>query len=299
MSGHRHRALILSLLIVILAGPALARATSIDYVGTYVWSLPDADFGGFSAIEISEGGTRFHALTDRAQIRWGEIERDAEGRIRALHVSGRAVLQDSQGRMLRPGWQGDSEGLALDPLGGGFWVSFEGLDRVAYYDDADAPATRLPIAEGFRDLPVNRGLEALAADAHGTLYTLPELLPEGGDAFPVWRFRDGVWDQPFSLPGNSAWQAVGADIGPDGRLYLLERSFQGILGFRSRIRRFSLSETGLSDEETLLESGRLQYDNLEGISAWDDGVGIRLTMISDDNFMSFQRTELVEYRIRD
>ena len=36
-----------------------------------------------------------------------------------------------------------------------------------------------------------------------------------------------------------------------------------------------------------------------GIAVWEDGQGIRITMISDDNFLFLQRTELVEYRIRD
>lgn len=40
------------------------------------------------------------------------------------------------------------------------------------------------------------------------------------------------------------------------------------------------------------------HDNLEGISVWQDPDGrIRLTMISDDNFMVFQRTEIVEYAV--
>ena len=115
--------------------------------------------------------------------------------------------------------------------------------------------------------------------------------------FPVWRWRDGVWDQPFSVPRSGDWLAVGADIGPDGRLYLLERDFKGLLGFRSRVRRFDISDSGLSHETVLLESRPLQYDNLEGISVWRDAQDIRLTLISDDNFGMLQRTELVEYRV--
>ena len=295
MPGCRHRSLIFGLLLSTLALPAFGKA-SVEYVGTYVWSLPEADFGGFSAIEISDDGSRFHILSDRAQIRWGEVERDAAGRIRGLAMSGRARLQDSKGQMLEPGWLGDSEGLATAP-DGGFWVSFEGLDRVAYYADLDRPATRLPVPDAFEKLPINRGLEALAVDAEGSLFTIPELIGEGADSFPVWRYRGGKWDQPFRLPGSSKWQAVGADIGPDGRLYLLERHFRGLLGFQSRVRRFVMGDDGLSDEEVLLESSTLQYDNLEGISAWSDGIGIRLTMVSDDNFLAVQRTELVEYRV--
>lgn len=278
-----------------LALPAYGNV-AIEYIGTYVWSRPEADFGGFSGIEISDGGTEFHVLSDRATIRWGHIERDTSGRIRGMRLDGSARLQDSKGNALKPGWTGDSEGLALGS-NGQLWISFEGLDRVARYDDPDRPAIRLPVPDAFEKLPVNRGLEALAITPDGALLAIPELLNTDEDSFPVWRFQHGTWDQFSRIPGSDKWQSVGADIGPDGRLYLLERHFRGILGFQSRVRSFMLSDKGLSDEEVLLESTTFQYDNLEGISVWNDGIGIRITMISDDNFWSIQRTELVEYRV--
>ena len=63
------------------------------------------------------------------------------------------------------------------------------------------------------------------------------------------------------------------------------------------MRRFDLTEAGLANEAVLLESYPLRYDNLEGISVWRDDMGIRITLISDDNFGFLQRTELVEFRL--
>ncbi|WBU63710.1 esterase-like activity of phytase family protein [Paracoccus aerodenitrificans] len=295
MPGRRYRTLILPFLISILASPSFA-AASVEYIGTFVWSLSEDDFGGFSGIEIADDGNSFHVISDRARIRWGMIERDSSGRIRNMRMAGRAHLQDSAGTALLPGRLGDSEGLAIAP-DGTIWVSFEGLDRVARYDDVDRPATRIDIPDAWQSIPTNEGFEALAITADGTLLTLPEYAIGEQTSFPVWRYANGSWDQPFSLPGSEKWQAVGADIGPDGKFYLLERNFRGLLGFQSRVRRFTFSDDGFSDEEPILESNTLQYDNLEGISVWDDGQGIRITMISDDNFLAIQRTELVEYRI--
>jgi hypothetical protein len=46
----------------------------------------------------------------------------------------------------------------------------------------------------------------------------------------------------------------------------------------------------------LLRSAAGTHDNLEGLAVWRDvGGHIRLTMISDDNFRFFQKTEFVEY----
>lgn len=296
MPGRRYRSLICALLISACAAPVSGGAR-VEYVGTYVWSLPDADFGGFSGIEISDDGARFHVISDRAWVRWGGIERDHDGRIRGLAMSGRAQLQDSGGKPLLPGRLGDSEGLAMAPDGTA-WISFEGLDRIARYDDFDRPATRMPIPPEWDEIRINEGFEALAVTPEGDLLTLPEYAPDDRE-FPVWRYRKGAWDQPFSIPADPDWQAVGADFGPDGRLYLLERNFRGLLGFRSRVRRFSLDDGGVTAADTLLTTGTLQYDNLEGIAVWADGLGIRLTMISDDNFLPVQRTELVEYRVTD
>ncbi len=278
------------------ADPAPSAGPRVEHVATYVWRMEDEQFGGFSGIEISADGSRFTALSDRASIRWGSVERDAEGRIRGMEPAGRARLRDSAGKPLIPGRQGDSEGLAV-AADGTIWISFEGLTRVARYDTPDSPAQPLPRPPAFKAMQGNSSLEALAILPDGTLLTLPERSGQLTRPFPVWRWRDGKWDQPFSIPRSGDWLAVGADVGPDGRFYLLERDFKGLLGFRSRVRRFDLTPQGVTNERVLLETRPLQYDNLEGISVWHDGSGIRLTMISDDNFNWFQRTELVEYRV--
>ena len=296
LAGLTLAALMVTGSMVAATDPAPLHTPATDHVGTYVWSMDDETFGGFSGIEISDDGSRFTVLSDRSEIRWGRVVRDADGRIERLEPSGQAHLMDSNGKWLQPGWQGDSEGLAID-ADGTIWVSFEGLTRVVRYDTPESPAKPLSRPPEFKSMQRNSSFEALAVMADGTLLTLPERSGQLTRPFPVWRWRDGVWDQPFSVPRSGDWLAVGADIGPDGRLYLLERDFRGLLGFRSRVRRFDISDSGLSHETVLLESRPLQYDNLEGISVWRDAQDIRLTLISDDNFGMLQRTELVEYRV--
>ena len=296
LAGLALAALLVSGSTAVAADPAPLPAPVTDHVGTYVWSMDDETFGGFSGIEISADGSRFTALGDRSELRWGRVERDADGRIDSLHPTGQAHLMDSNGKWLQPGWLGDSEGLAIDATGA-IWISFEGLSRVVRYDQPGHPAKPLSRPPEFKSMQRNSSFEALAVMADGTLLTLPERSGQLTRPFPVWRWRNGSWDQPFSIPRSGDWLAVGADIGPDGRFYLLERDFKGLLGFRSRVRRFDISDSGLAHESVLLETYPLQYDNLDGISVWRDAQGIRLTLISDDNFGMFQRTELVEYRV--
>lgn len=298
MSHRRRRALIAALSVLLSAACVSAPAATLDYVGTYVWRDGDPRFGGFSGLEIGADGRSFHALTDRANLFWGSVERDAAGRIRHMNIAGRSTLRDSVGKPLRAGYLGDSEGLAIDARGR-IWVSFEGLNRIVRHDDPDAPAKPMPRPPKLLELRKNQGFEALAIAPDGMLVTMPERSLGGDSGFPVLTVHKRKWDQPYAIPQDGRWLPVGSDFGPDGWFYLLERDFQGLLGFSSRIRRMRLGPEGPSEIEVLLETSPLQYDNLEGLSVWQDGQGIRLTMISDDNFLFVQRTELVEYRLRE
>ncbi|WP_254367981.1 esterase-like activity of phytase family protein [Paracoccus sp. Z118] len=281
-----------------LASSPAPAPLSVEHVGTFVWRVPEEDFGGFSGIEVSDDGSTYTVLSDRAMLRWGSIHRDRQGRIREMTAAGAARLRDQKGKPLPPGWIGDSEGMAIGPEGE-IYVSFEGMVRVARYDTPDSPSTPIEGHPGFRKLSRNTALEALAILPGGALLTIPEARPAGAKEYPVWVRRDGEWTIPWTIPHLDGFAPVAADIGPDGRLYLLERDFKGLMGFASRVRRFDLGEGALGPGRILLTTRFRQYDNLEGLSVWDDGLGLRLTMISDDNFVFLQRTEIVEYRIRE
>lgn len=234
----------------------------VSHVGTYVWSMGDELFGGFSGIRLTADGSAFTVLSDRASLRWGGVTRDEQGVITGMQVQGIARLKDSQGAFLPPGWKGDSEGLAID-RDGKLWVSFEGLSRVVSYATPESPAEPLPRPPAFKQMQRNSSLETLAIAPDGDILTLPERSGGVTRPFPVYRYRNGTWDQPWSIPRSGDFLAVDADFGPDGRFYLLERDFMGLLGFRSRVRRFDFGPEGLSHEQVLLVSGPLQYDNLE------------------------------------
>ena len=48
-----------------------------------------------------------------------------------------------------------------------------------------------------------------------------------------------------------------------------------------------------------MQTRTFRHDNLEGISVWRAPDGLRMTLISDDNYRWMQRTEIVEYRVDD
>lgn len=280
---------ILCLLALFRAVPVYADAT---LLGIFHWNVTDPNFGGFSGIELTDDGGQFVAISDRGYVASGVINRNGPAisgveitALRSLLGPTRAPLADKYS---------DSEGLAIGP-DGRLHISFEGKDGVRSFTGIDQPGSPLLSSPAFVDLQPNASLEALAIGPDGALYTMPERSGLATRPFPVFRFKSGVWDQPFEIPRTGPFLISGADVGPDGRLYILERDFAGI-GFRNRIRRFALDG---SEEELVLRTAVRTHDNLEGISVWEDGDGLRMTLISDDNFRLFQRTEIVEYRLTD
>ncbi len=267
-----------------------------DYVASVTWATSEHRMGGFSGLEIWDNGHAFTTISDRGGLITGRFQRRA-GKITGISASPPAAITSISGQRLVGEWA-DSEGLARRP-DGRLYISFEGQHRVLGYDRLDM-ALHVPNSTAISAIPnSNSGLEALAIDTTGRLYAIPERSGRLTRPFPVWRLDGDRWDQVFTLPREGGFLVVGADFGPRGRLYILERAFTGF-GFRSRVRRFTMDNDRITAEETLLETPVLRHDNLEGLAVWRDTDGAtRLTMISDDNFRSIQRTEFVEYKLQD
>ncbi|WP_170360855.1 esterase-like activity of phytase family protein [Ruegeria arenilitoris] len=291
------RSLAIQLIATLLAGAVWAvEVKTATYLNSFVWRHPAEWFGGFSALYISDNGRHMLALSDRSVLVRATIARD-EDDITGVRITGNWPVLSSTGRPLS-GEAGDSEGIAVAP-DGSHYISFESVHRVARYATPDAEARVLPRPKAFENLKLNGSFEALAIDNQGWLYTLPERSrTEAGD-IPVYRWDGQGWSTPFVLSQRGKFLPVSADFGPDGRFYLLERALS-LTGFRTRLRRWQITEDSVGAEENLFTTGTGTHDNLEGLSVWRDDQGrLRATMISDDNFLVLQRTELVEYLLPD
>lgn len=258
----------------LILAPCLATADPLTFQRALLLQSDMPGFGGLSAIEM-QGPDSAIVLSDRGQA--FTLTFDPETRQPTITPS-------TQPRPNR-----DSEGLAY--AAGTLFFSYEGPGRVVAQS-----GKALPIHPDFATFPDNGSLEALAGASDGTLYTLPERSGGSTLPFPIYRYRDKTWTITAYLPRTDGFLPTGADIGPGGLLYILERSFS-LLGFRSRIRRVDLNTDGPT-VETLLTTPLGIHDNLEGLSVWQSDSGATcITMVSDDNFKSFQRNELVEYAL--
>lgn len=281
----------------VVAGLADGACAAAEYVGSFVWKRNWEGFGGFSGIEVDDDGNGFVAIGDRGWIATGGILRE-NGRISEVRGGPPAPLEAPDGGPLGRN-ETDAEGLAIG-IDGRIYVSFEAVHRVWSYGAPDSAAEMLPGHADFEGMQNNSSLEALAIGPDGALYTLPERSGALTRPFQAYRYRDGDWTKPFAIPRRGGFLPVGADFGPDGRLYLLERRLAGLTGFSTRIRSFALAGDRIGDERRVLETVAGTHGNLEGIALWRDGDGaLRITLISDDNFLGFLATEFVEYRLTD
>jgi hypothetical protein len=287
--------LLIAAALALIAGAAAAPAGAprLELDARLVWRDSVAGFGSFSGLEVLDGGSRFVAITDKGHWATGTMDRDGD-RLTGVRLTGFGRLLGVNGQPLA-GEDIDAEGLAIDARGR-FWISFEAFHRIRRYDRIDGPATHVDGHPDFPDLQNNSALEALAIDATGTLYAIPERSGVLDRPFPVFRLRDGRWDRDLRLPRTGAFLVSGADFGPDGRLYLLERDFRWLGGFATRVRHFTLGPQGFDDGTTLLETTFGELDNMEAISVWRDSAGrTRVTLLSDDNWFPLQRTLFAEF----
>jgi hypothetical protein len=296
----RRTRLALGLWLVLLSGlQGSAQPTAPKgLIGSFAWHMRGQDFGGFSAIELSDDGLGFTALSDKALIITGQFVRDADGVITGITAGPLLPLVKGKTKARLTDRLADAEGLAL-AKDGTLFVSFEARARVAVLDPDLGTVKDLPRAPAFATMPNNASLEALAIAPDGTVFTLAEHPPATGD-LPLFRFQGGVWDDSQRVPRVGRFLPVAADFGPDGRLYLLERDFRGIAGFSSRLRRFDMGPNGPTGAKEMFVTPFGLHDNLEGLSVWRDTAGrLRATMIADDNYLFVLRSQIVEYQLPD
>lgn len=276
----------------------------LQFIGGLELTSPDNEaFGGLSGFSW-QSADRFVAISD-------------EGRYmsaRLMLADGRPVGID-QARMdkLPPiakdkkYFKRDSEGL--DIVGNNVWVSYEGSDRLAIYRPQSSGKLNLsktlyPGKAIARLNKGNKGFESIAVGPEGSAHAgSVVILSENVIKKTVrgWIFKDGRY-HAFTLPQVGELRPTDAAFLANGDLVFVERSFSLLGGLKIQLRRIlakDLVPGAIAKTETLFRGDlRYELDNIEGLAVQSlpDGSSI-LTLISDDNFNSLQRTLLLQFSL--
>ena len=187
---------------------------------------------------------------------------------------------------------------SLARQGGRLAIGFERDHRIELLDGGRLTGERRD--RRFESMASNGGLEALASLPDGGLLAIGEQ-PIGG-SFSVFVLRSDGRILSGALPQVERHGVTGADIGPDGLLYLLRRDWSIIAGVSIRIERYRLDADGTPRPDTREVLAAFEsasgIDNMEGIAAWrGPGGAVRLAIVSDDNFNPMQRTLLLLFEV--
>ncbi|MDX2238341.1 MAG: esterase-like activity of phytase family protein [Hyphomonadaceae bacterium] len=282
----------------------ITRVGGLAFAGGVELASDDPDFGGLSALEITEDGA-LYAVTDEGGWFSAQIHLDAEGRLDGVTGPRFGALRDENGALFPTKPERDAEGLALLP-DGRFAVSFEHSQSIRLYDLARlgpaGAATAGPRLAGTAALDPNEGPEALAVDADGALIVGAERT--GGPATLIWRAPlDAVEPAAadYRMPLDFGYGLVALDRLPNGDFIAVQRFFAPVIGLRIRVLRIeAASLRGPPGQVRAAQLAELRppftIDNFEGaaVTTAPDG-GVRLYLLSDDNFNPQQRTLLLAF----
>jgi len=286
--------------------PAQKNFGSLEFRGGLVLTSSYKAFGGISALHLRPDGERFVALSDRALWLRGRIVYKGTQPVGIAEAEVAPVLDEK----LKPAPKWDTESMAMDD--GRLYVGLERIHSILCFDYGKkgvlAGGSHIPVPPEMKDLPNNQSLEALVYvpkqfRLKGALIAFSERgLTEDGNfkSFLIGGPTPGM----FSVKRSEGYDISDAALLPCGDVLILERQYTLERGVSMRLRRLQLDSIkpgALLDGPVIMEAdGRHEIDNMEALSVHRARSGeILLTLLSDNNLSSLQRTVFLQFVLRD
>jgi hypothetical protein len=265
------------------------------------WSLrsENGDFGGLSAIHAS--GNSLTMLSDKGTlVRLGVDERTS-------HWKGSIALLPAGCGNMRDKGQRDTESLAADPRTGALWVGFEARNAICRIAIDTLGGTGFANPQFMAHWNVSSGPEALVRLRDGRFLVFQEKPDTDSGSVEVLGYPTDPVQQPnrmtvMQLKVEDNFLPVDAAELPDGRLLVLARRFRLPFEFTSRlylVDRFAWRDDATLHAREVMRISRPRLaENYEGIAIDPAGDRIMVWLVSDDNFLSAQRSLLLQLELR-
>jgi hypothetical protein len=275
--------------------PARVRSGDFVYAGGFDVTSPDTDrLHGLSDLKIDARGG-LTAVGDDGELFRARLVLDQDGRLADLAKATLERLTGLDGQPLSGKAQADAEGVALWP-NGDLMVSFERDHRIWLYPaggGSPRPVPRPQVA-----MPDNAGMEglSLAPAAGADAYWVGV---EGGEVF-LCHLATACAPMPGLPQPEPGWRLSALAETPAGQLVLLHQRFSPLTGLRNHL--LLIEEPRAEAPRAPRVAGDLTVappetaDNFEGVApvTRPDG-GLRLYLLSDDNFSNQERTLLLAF----
>jgi hypothetical protein len=252
------------------------------------------NFGGLSGLLIE--GSSLIAAGDRGALFVAHVQRDTDGWLE-VPTQTDMIRLPQMSDLPTTKVETNLEGLAWAE-NGDIILAFEGFARIDTLQALDAIPEATHRWNRFEANFGNAAFEATVALPDGTMLAILEG-PFEASSTSAYRWdsvqgNDG-WSERIDMPLSDGFVIIGADIGADGCLYLLDRKFTLASGFSHRLRRVArLGDLG----GVIYASAPAVLGNAEGVSMTElTNGGLIATLITDDNFLPLTPTRLIEYRL--
>ncbi|HEV7275560.1 MAG TPA: esterase-like activity of phytase family protein [Devosiaceae bacterium] len=270
-------------------------------------------FGGLSGLGFTGPDGRLTMVSDRGNFVTGQLIYDETGRPLGLIGVRIEPIQNSRGADLPRAFARDAEALAVierDGVPAALRVGFENLTRVADFQLVDSvpegAATEIAIPAWLTEARTNRSLESVcvappASPVAGSTLLLTEDVRDDAGAQRGWLLGRADRGDLSYRSGDGTFPADCAFL-PDGDLLVLERGV-ALLAFNMRLVRVAATDVrpgATMRGDVLLEVTGSDIDNMEGLAVHPGPDGeTRITLVSDDNFIDWQRTLLLQFSLPD
>lgn len=278
--------------------PAHVTVGRLRYLGGWVLTSQDRQFGGLSSLTVRDG--RFLALSDTGWL----FSFDRRG-ARFAGLS-RIALRDPRGGFPANKIDRDTESMAWSPDGTRLWVGLEEQNAIRRYGDPAAPAEAESRPKAMSDWPPGTGPETMVRLHDGRFLLLSEDADGPGGARDALLFDRDPTDPAarstrFGYRPPRGFSATDAAELPDGRLLVLNRRFSPLDGVAAAVTIIDPARivpgAVLTGEEIARLEPPLSVDNMEGVAVTQDAGQTIVWLVSDDNYNPIERTLLMKFAL--
>jgi hypothetical protein len=278
------------------SNPQRQRNGRLTFLGGWHLTSDARIFGGLSALDVN--GNRVTALSDI-----GAIIRFRLGRFGTVSDASLSPIPSGCGPV-KAKTDNDTESLAHDGARSSWWIGMEWRNIICR-TNGDFTQSRFVAPRDMADWPRKRGPESLLRLNDGRFLTIAE------EKFDQSVHRAILFDRDptdpaakavqLSYRGPDGFSPVDAAQLPDGRILVLNRRFALTSLFTANLMLLDPSAMTpgsiLSGQVIATFESPVITDNFEGLAVSTENRRTIIWIVSDDNYMRWQRTLLLKFAL--